>query len=760
MDKYKIKFNEEEAKEEILLYSYNLYDFVDDNRTFFNNLWYQTMEITHNNSKIKKSLISVPEKILTISVFYLILKSMYHRQFVGPNDSFKSQSAMLSREQVEFNLIKYAFPLCEIYELNIKTVKRELIRIIIGLTLQNSVEKLILLKLNCSNQRNNIRSQVFIRFNIKHSCSFSRRVSCDFMLSYPQYFDHFSIGSSIATLNKNFKPNRYNNIITPLNKEKLDILKNASKIPLKIDKIGWDFIKNKTILPTIQLDCGRILNPSDLSKSVDLLEVCIKERESSADKLLSDALEIKKSVDLDITLKNEKVKHLFSLYYSELDKVKFLKTKLQKLSGLVAVENFVKENRPVYLTYFFDFRYRIYSNSKIHPMFVSEIRNVILIDSLVSEKNILNSNYFKIVKKYFSVLKYNESDLVDLGIDIKNISDLDKYFLLVLFLEIGKENKLQLNQVSSINLGVNFEDFVNYGIKTALRYKYNPPVVDNYYIIKCLRVIENFVKTQIWLNITLIRDATASTMQFWALLLSLKKKEYMKWFNLRGDTWYDTYTIILNLFIEHLEEKDPKLLKTFTRENLKQVIMTSNYNVSQWRSKNYFIDNIKKYISVNNIKLSNSEFKKLLNLHKSFYVFLKNDLFNILFKNEKNFFIDQILNDSEIESYDRNYKCFIYYKYKKVIENTIYNGCRWRKTYKYLLSEIDINKTLTSAPANIIQHEDARFAHHLIKNTKCFAIHDSFIFSMFDTHEIMDQANYYLNNSNDTLNNYATFCII
>jgi DNA-directed RNA polymerase len=93
---------------------------------------------------------------------------------------------------------------------------------------------------------------------------------------------------------------------------------------------------------------------------------------------------------------------------------------------------------------------------------------------------------------------------------------------------------------------------------------------------------------------------------------------------------------------------------------------------------------------------------------------------------------------------------------KKIIK---FADKRWIFSEKKLQNSTDRIKTQMALPANIIHAYDAKLARYLIKNVKCFTIHDSFGTSIFDIHQLMDFTNKYFN-TELTAQTYGLFILI
>lgn len=123
---------------------------------------------------------------------------------------------------------------------------------------------------------------------------------------------------------------------------------------------------------------------------------------------------------------------------------------------------------------------------------------------------------------------------------IKN--DTDKYWIVLLLLELGKLNK---SKIASVN-GNSLEDFINLGIDSFWELK-NIDVDDLAYYLNIKNSLNHFIHKNELLNPLIIRDSTGSSFQHWGVLLDIKE-EFLTKLNLNGNLWYDIYTLIINMF--------------------------------------------------------------------------------------------------------------------------------------------------------------------------------------------------------------------
>lgn len=145
--------------------------------------------------------------------------------------------------------------------------------------------------------------------------------------------------------------------------------------------------------------------------------------------------------EISIQKEQGQVKLRFLLEKQELEKDR------QRLLYTIILEQFLTTKAPsVYLSYFFDFRGRIYSYSAVDPLYNKMFRAFYFFKKTMNCLEIKNSKFYK------AILAQNV-DLKKYKIFIKN--ELDLYFFTVLLLELGKLKKQN---------GFNLQDFVDQGL--------------------------------------------------------------------------------------------------------------------------------------------------------------------------------------------------------------------------------------------------------------------------------------------------------
>ena len=431
----------------------------------------------------------------------------------------------------------------------------------------------------------------------------------------------------------------------------------------------------------------------------------------------------------------------------------------------------INEKLPFYFRFSFDFRGRIYYESKVGVTY-SKLNRFVYFFGHINKCDI-NIPEIDLIKER---INYNIDDLIKI---------LEFYKI--------KINKINLSIVYwlSISIGKNFIDKSIDGIE------------DKIFINKCLdyikgvtnkniefeteieldhleRIIKNLDQNLLKLR-PISKDATASVIQNYMRILGPKNDNSLIISNINGGhSWYDPYSFIIEKFKDTMEENEI-LNKYFKRKFLKKIIMTIPYQSTFHTCQNYFIDEItKEYENFDkNDFFKKDDVKKKesleINLYlKKFYNYLKNEVetkylyevgseeiintaTNILKKNENehNDFqiivkIDSDKRNINVYDYKNSTSNLIYHKLKTkymdfVIKVTDDNKIRKTKEYREVNEyEIDYNKLQLSFKANYLHFYDAEFIRLVIDkmfiNDMLF-IHDSILLSFINVNKLIVVSN-------------------
>ena len=204
----------------------------------------------------------------------------------------------------------------------------------------------------------------------------------------------------------------------------------------------------------------------------------------------------------------------------ENENIKNINSDIQKLYYYLIVEKILNLNYPVYLPHFLDFRGRVYPNSSMGFTNLKFIRALFQLKSELKNDELKNSQYFKKI--------INENVSIDHYFSNKIKNEIDKYFLIVLLLELGKINKGRITKAE----GNILNDFINLG--TDLYFK--PADIkseDLAYYLNIKKCIDNFLLKQEWEDVLIIRDSTGSSFQHWGIILGIQDDAFEK-LNLDG----------------------------------------------------------------------------------------------------------------------------------------------------------------------------------------------------------------------------------
>jgi len=419
-----------------------------------------------------------------------------------------------------------------------------------------------------------------------------------------------------------------------------------------------------------------------------------------------------KDIDLEKEYENLWKKIIDLIKNKDIESLSLISNKITKIQNLIKIKNILNadiKNKKIYLPFSFDFRGRLYYESEVSPTYYKEFRFCINLgpyEKLDAEYNVFNDAINNEIKKYFyKIIEIKKYKLYRKKESIK----ISIIWLLVSLGEIRKKN---------LGKEVHISMFIDEGLK-VINEEINILEHDVYerieieYVKNIFKEIEENTYTK-WL---ISKDATASVYQHLIKTCGYANKEYMKWCNLDSkDTWYDTYSFIIENFIKNNEIKYKEI---FNRKNLKKIMMTENYGASFETCKKYFMENIDKNI------YKEEDIKKDL---KNFYTYIS--------KNKEMFRIDL---DLIIHYFKKNdYILYLNNKSNDIIILKYYKGNIKQKEIKYknkryTYQEFDLNyekidkrKTESSLKANYVHTIDAALVRWVLSKIKTITVHDCF----------------------------------
>jgi hypothetical protein len=247
------------------------------------------------------------------------------------------------------------------------------------------------------------------------------------------------------------------------------------------------------------------------------------------------------------------------------------------------------------------------------------------------------------------------------------------------------------------------------------------------YYIKILKEMENGIYKKRLIS----KDATASVFQHLIKILGSKDENSLKYCNMdSNDTWYDTYSIIINKWkninaeiLDKIDKKD----EIFNRKNLKKVLMTENYGCGIRTAWKYFKKEIEPLESNDIIYKAFIEFYKYISKE------------NILTKESSYLIIDYFnkLEEKKITTSDKSVIDFTYrIILKKQIDST-YKNKRFTNTIQKISEKFDKEKFIISIRANYVHSQDASLVREVIQKCKIIAIHDCFMIDYLKISELI-----------------------
>lgn len=483
-------------------------------------------------------------------------------------------------------------------------------------------------------------------------------------------------------------------------------------------------------------------------------------------------------IELETNLKWDEIENNIKNMYIRISNEKIVESEkkeiMRSISKKINLFNIIilrildlKKEQHFYFRFSFDFRGRIYYESKVGITY-SKLNRFTYFFGFKNKKN------YKMIEIDLLMKRINENKyILESILDIYNI----------------EKNLINLNLLYwiSISIGKNFIIKSDKGIKDSL------------FIEKCLNYIKNKkdFKTNLELSIELdylecmiknlkndiikispiSKDATASVIQNYMRILGPKDDNSMKISNIDGGFyWYDPYSFIIEKFIEK-NEKNEIIEKYFKRKYLKKIIMTIPYQSTYNTCQNYFIEEIwKDYkdFDKNDFFKKDHEKKKetssIIIYLKKFYFFLKNEIEDkYLYEKSSNEILNivnimlekdvNIKNDFKIYlEINENIKNINVYDYKNSKTNLVYykmttkymdffikiekdNKIRKTKEYKKIeIGEIDLSKIITSFKANYVHFYDAEFLRMIIDKMEkedMMFIHDCVLIGILDINKLI-----------------------
>jgi len=484
------------------------------------------------------------------------------------------------------------------------------------------------------------------------------------------------------------------------------------------------------------------------------------------DEILDRLINIKFKIDkkmLNIILKEyikendlENIKDMEIEYYNTNNELKkAIKEKdtslLSKISKTISIlykalifEKILNNNYDeyFYLPFILDFRGRIYNITSLSPTFCTELRYCISYgeydnyETKKTDNDEINNNINKLEKILENLTKY--ADEFKNLTNIKNDKRKIKIAVIWILISISEIYKYELGEKIKV------DDMIKTSIKIVNNNTYYIEKEKNYEkkikLMHLIYILEE-INSQKYVKRTVSKDATASVYQhLFKTLGSDTEYGYMMCNLMSDDTWYDTYSIIINNWINKLnlnKNEKEELEKYFNRKTLKKTIMTEPYGVGRKKAYNYFMKDIK---IENN---SGIKIEELENKFNNFFNFLKN---NNITKNNSNTITEYIIKKSTIMLKDRSIVNFKYYKKDiEVRKDTTINNKRSTIQWWKFSNTLDEEKSKIASRANYIHTLDAALVREILKWIKIISIHDCFLVDYLNITQFIAIANFCIN---------------
>jgi hypothetical protein len=373
----------------------------------------------------------------------------------------------------------------------------------------------------------------------------------------------------------------------------------------------------------------------------------------------------------------------------------------QKFVSLSILENNVFTNKTFHLPTFVDNRGRQYYSTIISPTFNKLFRYLYSFNEKKTFIDLESSTFYKKIISYRNLIyKFN-------------LDDKNSYILIVLLIEIGKFF------IITNECFIKTEEIINIGIKNYEERSKNIDFYDLLYIEKIYSEIDNLLNGNVCENFIIFKDATASGLQNYGVLLGYKE-EKLKYLNINGDDYCDTYQYVIELYLKN---------KNFSkRKYWKSTIMTIPYNAEWFSCFTKFIKSLRKD-GIEYNKLDKNEQKEIQIMHRDFYNNVKNNIKTELYQNKK-----------------ADLKFFSYNKW------TVVNKKEYKITYKkardkytdtlYLL-DYDHDATMRALEANNMHNLDSNLIKKIFEKIEILSIHDCIGSRLCELHLVMDIINEY-----------------
>ena len=594
-------FNIEACYEEIWSLNRSLLLVYNSNEQFFYN--------THNdidnflNDKHLKTKFNLEFYDIDSYIYLnLIIKSTYFISYDCIYNEYSLSSGMLHRNVVLSNINEST----KVFKiLNIKTdIVKNTIKLIMCLA-ESIHQKKIIIRV-----KGGIKCNFYVKLNLITNLDYADRLYINFSQVEMKSFNNYFIGASHLTLSSFIKKANFQSLKNNIN---CDAIIKLSKQPIYIDFSKWELIKKNVIRRIKQEYNLNITEDATISSIINELSdqrndqtiIMNQYKMKGRIEYNSKKMHLNENIDgveagVNVYNKNLQIKDLrndktnMKIDHSDKDfnelslrseeiftenndfseedlrqielYTKNLSKEIQRLYYILAAEKAKLFTYPIYIPHYYDFRGRIYPKSVIGFTYLKVCRALFKLSEFDLSVNLLDlkeSIYFKRIS--------NLNVIIDVRFNKPELNEVDKYFLIIHLLELGKYNKGALATTNGLTL----QNLIDNGTELFFNKNNVDLDVDDLVYIDIIKDnIIYFFNNNKFKNITIIRDATASFLQHWSIKLKAKK-EYLSKLNLNGDVWYDTYIFIIDTFLKENAEFESK---TNFKKILKRSVLKKFYN--------------------------------------------------------------------------------------------------------------------------------------------------------------------------------------
>lgn len=201
--------------------------------------------------------------------------------------------------------------------------------------------------------------------------------------------------------------------------------------------------------------------------------------------------------------------------------------------------------------------------------------------------------------------------------------------------------------------------------------------------------------------------------------------------NLEGCEWSDTYTKILQIFLQqHPEFKESEYASIRCRPVTKTLVMIVNYSAGVQRC----LAEVESLIGFPKNAGEEAVMKKYV---QYFHNFTSKTLFSLLFYLNK----EECLLNNHVVVFDDAMISLIYVQKRKEKKELKINNRRWIFERSIDTQTVVNHTTNIASQANQIQARDGHMARYVLTRVQSVSVHDSFSTRIHNVHRLMDTVN-------------------